>query len=65
MIQISRYAGNVRGRGVELGMLERLSNKIESGAIWFIQNPFLLLGLMVVFVLIKVFVAPGSRDSER
>ncbi len=48
-----------------MGMLERLSNKIESGAIWFIQNPFLLLGLMVVFVLIKVFVAPGSRDSER
>ncbi len=46
-------------------MLERLSNKIESGARWFIQNPLLLLGLMVLFVLIKVFMSPDPEDSER
>lgn len=44
--------------------LEWLSEKVVRGTTAVLKNPFLLVGLMVVSLLVKRFAAPDSEGSE-
>lgn len=48
-----------------MSLLERLSGSIERGVRTVLKNPFLLIGLMVLSLLLKRFAAPNREGSGR